>query len=43
LENKNFLAMMPDLNEYGLKAEYDALGNYKGIKTAKKRNQSDGK
>lgn len=35
LENKNFLAMMPDLNKYGLKAEYDALGNYKGLKTTK--------
>jgi len=35
LENKNFLAMMSDLNKYGLKAEYDALGNYKGLKTTK--------
>lgn len=35
LENKNFLAMMPDLSKYGLKAEYDALGNYKGLKTTK--------
>ena len=34
--NKNFLAMMKDLNKYNLTADFDPMGYYKGIKTAKK-------
>jgi len=34
--NKNFLAMMKDLNKYSLTADFDPMGYYKGIKTAKK-------